>query len=195
MKFDAIVLAGGGARRLDGADKALVSVDGRTLLERALDAVADAQKVVVVGPERNIEQKVIWTSEQPVGGGPVAALDHGLRHVSNDLVALLGVDMPLVTRVLVRNLVAAVGSSDGATLVDAAGMPQPLAAVYRRVRLAQAMETLPAPAGASLAAVTKQLELEELPDEGASFDCDTWDDVKRAEELVRARAREEGSTC
>lgn len=195
MKFDAIVLAGGGARRLDGADKALVPVDGRTLLERALDAVADAQKVVVVGPERNLDQKVIWTSEQPPGGGPVAALDHGLRHVSNDLVALLGVDMPFVTRALVHKLAASVGSSDGAMLVDAAGMPQPLAAVYRRAHLVEAIETLPVPAGAPLTAVTKQLELEELPDEGTSFDCNTWDDVKRAEELMRARVREEGGTC
>ncbi|WP_438949006.1 NTP transferase domain-containing protein, partial [Streptomyces harbinensis] len=36
--FDAIVLAGGAARRLGGADKAAVTVGGRPLLDRVLDA-------------------------------------------------------------------------------------------------------------------------------------------------------------
>ena len=39
--MDAIVLAGGKATRLDGADKTALVVGGRTLLERVLDAVRD----------------------------------------------------------------------------------------------------------------------------------------------------------
>ena len=41
--FAAVVLAGGTAARLDGADKAGVELAGRTLLEHVLDAVAAAQ--------------------------------------------------------------------------------------------------------------------------------------------------------
>ena len=47
--FCAVVLAGGQAARLGGADKASIEVDGRTLLAHALDAVIDAAEVVVVG--------------------------------------------------------------------------------------------------------------------------------------------------
>ncbi|MET0468785.1 MAG: NTP transferase domain-containing protein, partial [Aeromicrobium sp.] len=36
-RFHAIVLAGGRASRLEGIDKLLVRVDGRTLLSRAVD--------------------------------------------------------------------------------------------------------------------------------------------------------------
>src|SRR5680860_874839 len=42
---DAIVVAGGRGTRLGGADKASITVGARTLLERALAAVADAERV------------------------------------------------------------------------------------------------------------------------------------------------------
>ena len=50
--FTAVVLAGGTAVRLDGADKASVELHGRTLLTWALDAVLDAAEVVVVVKRR-----------------------------------------------------------------------------------------------------------------------------------------------
>ena len=52
--FDAVVLAGGGARRLGGVDKMALVVDGSTLLERVLQAVRDAGRRVVVGPRREV---------------------------------------------------------------------------------------------------------------------------------------------
>ena len=44
VDFDAVVLAGGRAERLDGADKAALDVAGATLLDRALRAVAGARR-------------------------------------------------------------------------------------------------------------------------------------------------------
>ncbi|MER5393911.1 NTP transferase domain-containing protein, partial [Saccharopolyspora sp. NPDC002686] len=46
-EFAAVVLAGGRARRLGGVDKVLLPVGGRTLLDRTLDAVAEADPLVV----------------------------------------------------------------------------------------------------------------------------------------------------
>ena len=73
VDFDAVVLAGGRAERLDGADKAALDVAGATLLDRALRAVAGARTVVVVGDERPTDVPVVWTRERPAYGGPVAA--------------------------------------------------------------------------------------------------------------------------
>src|SRR5688572_27736790 len=73
MDFDAVVLAGGRAERLEGADKAALDVAGATLLDRALRAVAGARTVVVVGDERPTDVPVVWTRERPAYGGPVAA--------------------------------------------------------------------------------------------------------------------------
>jgi GTP:adenosylcobinamide-phosphate guanylyltransferase len=49
VPYVAIVLAGGRGTRLGGRDKAAVEVAGRSLLERALSAVAGAATVVVFG--------------------------------------------------------------------------------------------------------------------------------------------------
>src|SRR3954453_8341669 len=74
MTFSAVVLAGGVAARLDGADKASVELRGRTLLTWALDAVLDAAEVVVVGDPVPTHRPVTFTREDPRHGGPVAAL-------------------------------------------------------------------------------------------------------------------------
>ncbi|MCV7084044.1 NTP transferase domain-containing protein [Mycolicibacterium insubricum] len=74
MRFDAIVLAGGRARRLDGADKPNLLVGGRRLIDVALDAVAGAAHIVVVGPSRDLPEAVIQTREDPPFAGPAAAV-------------------------------------------------------------------------------------------------------------------------
>ncbi|MFF6775602.1 DUF6457 domain-containing protein [Streptomyces sp. NPDC012637] len=80
--YDAIVLAGGAARRLGGADKPGVRVGGRPLLDRVLAACRDAGRIVVVAEPRATAHPVEWAREEPPGGGPVAALDAGLRRLT-----------------------------------------------------------------------------------------------------------------
>ncbi|GGY42406.1 molybdenum cofactor guanylyltransferase [Streptomyces omiyaensis] len=75
--FDAVVLAGGAARRLGGVDKPGVRVGGRALLDRVLAACAGARATVVVGDPRPTVRPVRWTREERIGSGPVAALDAG----------------------------------------------------------------------------------------------------------------------
>ncbi|MEE4545309.1 NTP transferase domain-containing protein [Streptomyces sp. V4-01] len=76
--YDAVVLAGGAARRLGGADKPALPVGGRMLLDRVLAACPGARATVVVGPRRPTSRPVRWTREDPAGGGPLPALAAGL---------------------------------------------------------------------------------------------------------------------
>ncbi|MFE6227036.1 DUF6457 domain-containing protein [Streptomyces sp. NPDC057854] len=82
--YDAVVLAGGAARRLGGADKPGVRVGGRALLDRVLAACAGARRTVVVGDPRPTVRPVRWTREQRIGTGPVAALDAGARALAEE---------------------------------------------------------------------------------------------------------------
>ncbi|MYT07128.1 NTP transferase domain-containing protein, partial [Streptomyces sviceus] len=75
--YDVVVLAGGAARRLDGADKPGVRVGGRALLDRVLAACDDAATTVFVADPRPTARPVTWAREDPPGGGPLAALDAG----------------------------------------------------------------------------------------------------------------------
>ncbi|MEV0587769.1 NTP transferase domain-containing protein [Nonomuraea sp. NPDC050310] len=89
------MLAGGAARRMSGADKPGMTVGARSLLERVVAAVADAGRVVVVGPARDLDG-VVFTREDPPGGGPVRALRAGLAEVTAPQVVVLAADLPFL---------------------------------------------------------------------------------------------------
>ncbi|MEU9435440.1 NTP transferase domain-containing protein [Streptomyces sp. NPDC048252] len=189
---DAVVLAGGGARRLGGADKPGVRVGGRALLDRVLGACADARTTVVVADPRPTARPVRWAREDPPGAGPVAALDAGLRHTAADDVLVLSADLPFLAADTVRRLLTALraGAAEGVLLTDADGRDQPLVAAYRTAALRRELAVLTAGEGGltglPLRRLTAGLDLTRVPDPVASFDCDTWDDIAAA----RARIRE-----
>jgi molybdopterin-guanine dinucleotide biosynthesis protein A len=182
--MDAIVLAGGRATRLGGLDKATVTLGGRTSLERVLAALDDAERIVVVGDRRDASADVVWTKEDPPGGGPVAAIAEGLRVTTAELVAVVAVDHPLLRNDDIAMLRQALHGRDGAILVDGHGRDQPLAGVYRSSRLRDAAGALPETAGASVRALVAGLDLARLVNERASLDCDTPEDVERAETML-----------
>ena len=131
-----MLLAGGSGGRLGGRHKPGITVDGTTLLDRVVTAVADADETVVVGPHRPTALPVRWTVEQPRGGGPVAALAAGLAaHTAPaDEVVVLAADLVGVTRDTVRRLRAELANqpaTDGVVLSDAAGRRQWLIGVWR----------------------------------------------------------------
>ncbi len=136
------MLAGGSGRRLGLVDKPELLLQGRRLLDIALDAVQPAL-TVVVGPRREMPDGTLTAREDPPGGGPAAALLAGLgalreylgidRPGPDDLVAVLASDLPGIDRATVAALYAAVSGDalDGAVLVDPTGRPQYLAGVWR----------------------------------------------------------------
>ncbi|MFE0460050.1 NTP transferase domain-containing protein [Kitasatospora sp. NPDC058965] len=204
-RYDALVLAGGAARRLGGADKPRLTVGGRTLLDRVLAACAGARRTVVVGPggaaaggsERAGAEPggaVRWTREQPPGGGPVAAVAAGLavEGPAAPVVLLLAADLPFLDRAVLDRLAAAVtGEVQAAVLVDGAGRTQPLAGAYRRDALGAALAVLGDPAGQPLRRLVGGLRTVRLPDPGRTAeDCDTWADLAAA----RRRAGEPGES-
>ena len=176
-----VVLTGGGAARLGGADKASIEVGGRTLLEHALAALADAGEVVVVGTDVPTSRPVTFTREDPPGGGPAAGLLAGLRAFARrpDRVVVLAVDMPLVTAATVRRLRDA-SQSDGAVLVDGSGHQQHLCAVYSTEALERTARSATGELGHGLAMrqLLTGLRLTGLPAAGdETQDLDTWEDL------------------
>jgi len=181
LDYDAVVLAGGAARRLGGVDKAAVEIAGTRLLDRVLTACSSAASTVVVGPPRTTRRPVLWTREQPPGSGPVAALAVAMPLLSAPVVAVLAADLPFVDSACLHHLVEAVGQADGAVLVDTAGRDQPLLAAYRRQALERRLTEIGSPRGVPLHRLVAGLKLNRLPDPaGAAFDCDTWADVAAA---------------
>jgi molybdopterin-guanine dinucleotide biosynthesis protein A len=200
QEYAAIVLAGGAGRRLGGVDKAAIDIDGSTLLDRALAAVNQADRIVVVGPTRPLSDGVVATQEQPPGGGPVAAVAAGLVAMSEfgdnqpEIVVVLACDMPFVDAGAVERLVDAARSrrGDGAAFVDADGRRQHLAAVYRTIAWRTALDEIGDVDGAAMRHVAQRLTMVEIEaDPEITLDTDTWSDVRRTQALAQQRRARE----
>jgi molybdopterin-guanine dinucleotide biosynthesis protein A len=179
----AVVLTGGGSRRLGGQDKTRLQVGGRSLLDRVLAALPAAAEAVVVGPEHDVVRPARFVREDPPGGGPVAALAAGLAAVTGERVWLLAGDLPFLTPAALAEL----ARHPAAMAVDAEGRDQPLLSCWDTAALRGA---LPAQVqGAALRPVLGRLDVERVSLPGHPppwFDCDT------PEALEQARAWEAG---
>jgi molybdopterin-guanine dinucleotide biosynthesis protein A len=208
----AVVLAGGAARRGGGATKPALQVGGRALLSRVLDAAGHARPRIVVGPPdlaALLPPDVTLTREDPPGGGPVAALAAGLSNLSgpdpDSQVAVLAGDLPFLSTEAVDALRAAHSREhvavavdravtvDGAVLVDDADRPQWLAGVWRLGSLLDGLAVLGDPFGRAMRELVGGLRVIPIRLTGLGpppwFDCDTAEDLRRAEELARGDFR------
>jgi molybdopterin-guanine dinucleotide biosynthesis protein A len=175
--FGAIIPAGGAARRLDGADKPGLLIGGRPLLDHVLAGVLGADPIVVVGPERPTSVPVLWRREEPVGGGPVAALAAGLPEVTAALCVVLAADLPGVAPA-VPLLLGAVGDHDAAVLVSA-GRRNYLAAAWRTQALRDAIAAVAEPSGGAMRTLYEGCDVVDVQDvDGWGRDCDTWADLE-----------------
>ncbi|MFH5820991.1 molybdenum cofactor guanylyltransferase [Georgenia sp. AZ-5] len=192
--FDAVVLAGGTARRLGGASKPDVVLGGRRLLEHALDAAAGARRTVVVAPpEVAVPPGVLRTLEDPPHGGPVAGIAAGLAALDAAATSgspaadgagpapwllVLACDVPYAADAVPRLLAAAV-TGDGACLVDGDGHAQWLTGVYRTAALRERLGALPdAGRGASVHRCVGPLATARVRAAGReAVDVDSWADL------------------
>jgi molybdopterin-guanine dinucleotide biosynthesis protein A len=196
--YDAVILAGGAARRLGGIDKPGALVGGRPLIVTVAAAVPAAGRLVIVGPPRPELPGALAVREEPPGAGPAPAVWAGLAEVTAPWTVLLAADLPFLRPEHVAALLTAAGGADepygadepaGAVLVDEAGKDQWLAGAWRSERLRRALSDY---AGASLRGVLAPLDpvRVRLPagDRPPWYDCDTTRD------LAMARRRTDGGT-
>jgi molybdopterin-guanine dinucleotide biosynthesis protein A len=193
----AVVLAGGRAHRLGGADKPGVRISGRSLLATVARAAigAGARRVVIVGPPRpDLIAEVVdggagrieFTSEQPPGAGPVPALRAGLELVTQTRLVLLAADLPFLRDAHVRALLAAAdGPVGGSMLVDGQGRPQWLASCWRTAALRTALEGY---GGSSLGGVLRPLRPVEVTISVVGGQPPPWMDLDTSEDVAEALA-------
>jgi molybdenum cofactor guanylyltransferase len=142
----AIVLAGGGSRRM-GRPKALLDWHGTPLVHRVagiLAAVCDPVVVVAApGEELPLPAGVERAEDAVAGRGPLEGVAAGMAAVGGraGAVFLAATDLPLLHPHVVRQLLAALPGNDAAVPV-AGGRDQTLAAAYDARTLLRARELL-----------------------------------------------------
>lgn len=191
--YDAIVLAGGRSSRMGGIDKTGAVIGGRTLLGRACDAVADARRLVVVGPPGlpGTPERAVVAREDPPFAGPVAGIGAGLLalgEVPADVLVVLAADVPRAAEVvpLLLDALAAHPGADGVVPRSSDGRRQTLLAAYRSQRLAEVLAAAAPLADLPVRQIVAMMDLVEIsPDDAVVADIDTPEDLHRVTEEMR----------
>ncbi|UBH05084.1 hypothetical protein K8P10_000595 [Leucobacter sp. Psy1] len=186
--LDAVVLAGGRARRLGGVQKADVELGGVRLVDRVAAAAraVGAERVVVVGPDRAASAGAVLVREDPPFSGPLAAVATALPSVDAEWTLLLSCDLvhpQRVCRRLERARRAAGPDAGGFVLRDGDGRAQWLSGVHRTGVLRAGIAAL---GGDVVDRPLKRV----FPEEGLRFvDAPTWEtaDIDSAEDLDAAQ--------
>lgn len=132
----AVVLAGGRSSRF-GRDKLAEPFDGRSLLDRAIGAVQALATDVVVVAAPGVELAVpdgVQVVHDTVGfEGPLAGVVTGLEAARNEVVLVVGGDMPTLVAAVLESMASALDDpSIAAVVLDHDGRPRPLPIVVRR---------------------------------------------------------------
>jgi len=136
------ILCGGLSTRM-GSDKALLDIDGATLLERAvarLQTVADP--VLLASGSRGLTHRgCLSVPDDMAGVGPLAGVLAVLRASPHQRCAIVAVDMPDSNPGLLRRLAALRDGEDAVVAVSPRGL-EPLHAVYARSAMAAVEDAL-----------------------------------------------------
>ena len=135
----AVILAGGKSRRM-GRDKLALSIDGRTVLESAVNrfagefedvyiSVADANKY----PEVTLRRIV----DILPGAGPLSGLHAALSSLSCDGVFLIAADLPFSCPRAARRIIELCGNKEASAVRLPDGKLEPLFGCYRKTLLPQ----------------------------------------------------------
>jgi molybdenum cofactor guanylyltransferase len=150
------ILAGGQATRFGGRDKSALLVDGRSILDRQLAALAPLTDDLMIVGDRDVAARAIplrTIADAVPGCGPLGGLHAALTAARGDVLLLVACDMPYLTAPFAEYLLSLTGDADIVVPQSERGY-HPLCAVYTRACLE--------PAAAQLA--DRQLKMRDLVD-------------------------------
>jgi molybdopterin-guanine dinucleotide biosynthesis protein A len=144
MTFDAVVLAGGKSTRM-GRDKALIQVNGQTLLARQIELArqAAASEIFISGrPDTDYSEfRCRVLKDEFPHAGPLAGIERALATATRPLLLVLAVDLPGMKANLLRTLLAACSGNCGA-IPCIGGEIEPLAAFYPKMAHSLSLQLL-----------------------------------------------------
>lgn len=188
-----LVLAGGASRRM-GEDKRMAPIAGVPMLLRTLDRLGASTILVVVDPRRPLPVELpagirVVADSRP-GKGPLAALEAGLRALTDEVALVVGGDMPRIEPAVLRLLADQLRGDPGAiaACLSDGERPRPLPLALRR---APVLDRLPAWLDAGERRLRALLDGAHVltPDEWLPLDPGrgTLQDVDTPEELAAVR--------
>ena len=128
----AAILAGGRARRMGGVAKPLLEIDGRSILDRQLEALAPhaSEIAIAVAELAQAPPGLRAIVDGAPGHGPLAGIAAARAALTAPWMIALAGDMPYVTADVIAALLARCGPGVDAVAPLVNGLPEPLLAVW-----------------------------------------------------------------
>jgi molybdenum cofactor guanylyltransferase len=131
----AAILAGGGARRMGGADKGALDVGGQPILARQLDVLRQvAGEIFAVGrAPAGLPPDIRVVPDRIPGAGALGGIYTAIVESPCDRTLVVACDMPFVTRQLVERLVERLAAEDADVIMPRTAQGyEPLCAIYSK---------------------------------------------------------------
>lgn len=196
MRIFGVILAGGTARRMGGADKALLPLAGRPLIAHVLDRLSPQVEQVLISANGDPARFATFGCEvipdaRPQGplSGILAALAHAADHGATHVVST-PVDTPFLPGDIVPQLLlAAEASPEGLSLAASADRDHPATALWP-VSLAPALAAFLATGEAKVTRFSDahHATRAHFPDPRAFLNLNTPQDFAVAEALLKGAA-------
>lgn len=109
LQIDAVILAGGMARRMGGNDKGLVELNGQPMIQHTIDRIQPQVKEILINANRNQNRYAefgfkVLTDEDSGYLGPLAGMITALGHTHADYLLVVPCDCPLLPTDLVSRM-------------------------------------------------------------------------------------------
>ena len=128
----AVILAGGMSQRM-GRCKALLPIEGKTMLLRTLDRLSDFDSTLISCNDPLPDVGVPTVSDHYKGSGPLAGIHAALMATTKEALLVVPCDLPNFSRELVRILLAEMDDDTDVMIVrDSTGGLHPLCGIYRK---------------------------------------------------------------
>lgn len=111
IKISSIILAGGRATRMAGADKGLVQLQNKPLIQHVIQRLTPQVDEIIINANRGIQQYQalgypVIADEISGFSGPLAGINLGLKHAKYDFLLTVPCDSPLLPLDLAARLMA-----------------------------------------------------------------------------------------
>lgn len=194
-----VVLAGGQARRMGGADKGLLRVAGLPLAQHVAKRLAATCAEVMVSANRNLDEYralgLPVVTDRPGEVGPLAGIAAAWRHTTRPWLLVAPCDLPLLPEAFGPRLSAAATRRDSA-LVARSGEQTHFACVLLHRRGEQSLESYLAKGGRRVETWLDKMGYRAVNFEDPSgfLNVNTPEDLQLAADRLRARDEPAGYT-
>jgi molybdenum cofactor guanylyltransferase len=180
---NAFVLAGGQSARM-GRDKALLELDGRPLIEIALEKLRALElSPRIVGSRSDLAAFASVIPDIHPHSGPLGGIEAALAASDSEQNLFLPVDLPWLPVDFLRWMMNRVEKTNAlATIPRLQGRPQPLCAIYSNALLPHAQAALAAGDAKVMRAVERAFNATSL-----SFDCFDVESIAAAQSWEQMR--------